>query len=156
MRVSAMDLAMSYLASRDRTRKEILLYLTDKGFDTSDISSVIQRLEELRLIDDRKYAENFVRSRLASKPHSKMSLYHQLLSHQIPEQIIESVLDDIPEDSDYENALLLAVKFFRQFRDLDPVLRRQRVLSRLQFRGYTYDISKRVFEYVEADEEENI
>lgn len=154
MRVSAMDRAMSYLTSRDRTKKEMFLYLKEKGFDSLEISSVIERLEDLGLINDEKYAEGFVRSRLASKPHSKNSLYRQLMAHQVPESIIGSVLDDIPEDSDYENALSVAVKFCRQFRDLDPELRRRRVLTRLQSRGFSYEVSRKAFETAESDEGE--
>lgn len=145
-----MDRAMSYLTSRDRTKQEMLLYLKDKGYDTEEIAAVIARLEELGLIDDEKYAEGFVRSRLAAKPHSKSSLYRQLYTHHVPETIIDSVLDHVPEDSDFENALSVASKFCRQFRELDPDLRRRRVLTRLQSRGYSYEISRRAYERAEC------
>lgn len=144
-----MDRAMSYLTSRDRTKSEMLKYLADKGFDAEETAIVIARLEELGLVDDENYAEGFVRSRLASKPHSKSSLYRQLSAHHVPEAIIDSVLDNIPEDSDFENALSVASKFCRQFRALEPDLRRRRVLTRLQSRGYTYEISRRAYECAE-------
>lgn len=152
MRDSAMDRAMSYLTLRDRTKKEMILYLKDKGFDPAEISSVIVRLEELGLIDDEKYADGFIRSRLATKPHSRSSLYRQLYAHHVPDQVIENALSSIPEDSDFENALSVAIKFCRHFRELDRELKRHRVLTRLQSRGYSYDVSRRAYECAESFE----
>lgn len=149
MQKTAIECAISYLASRDRTKAEMIQHLKDKRFNSSEISSAIIRLEELGFINDEKFADGFVHSRLAAKPHSKSDLRRQLISRKVPEPIVQIVLDQISDDSDYENALSVTRKFFRQFRELDPELRRRRILSRLQSRGYSYDVSKRALESVE-------
>ncbi len=152
--LSPMDYAMSYLTARDRTEREIQAYLDSKEFGEADIEATVSRLKELGLIDDRRYAEQFVRTRLATKPVSKAHLYRQLLEHQISKNYIAEALEAVDSDSELENAIAVAHKFYRQFSNLDPQIRKQRVLSRLQARGYGYDISSRAYQTVETETEE--
>lgn len=149
MQKTAIDCAISYLAARDRTKAEMIQHLKDKRFDPSEISSAIIRLEDLGFINDEKFADGFVHSRLAVKPHSKNDLRRQLLVRKVPEPIVQVVIDRISDDSDFENALSVTRKFFRQFHELDPELRRRRILTRLQSRGYSYAVSQRALESVE-------
>ena len=60
----------------------------------------------------------------------------------------------MPDDAEQSNARTIAEKYCRQFSKLEPQLRRQRVLSRLQARGFAYDTSIQAFDAVEAAEEE--
>ena len=152
--LSPMEYAMSYLTARDRTEREMQTYLDSKEFGEADIDATLFRLKELGLIDDRRYAEQFVRTRLATKPVSRAHLYRQLLEHQIPKEHIAEALDAVDPDEELKHAIAVAEKFYRQFLNLDSQVRKQRVLSRLQARGYGYDISSKAYQSVEDETEE--
>ncbi|MDE6565010.1 MAG: RecX family transcriptional regulator, partial [Muribaculaceae bacterium] len=48
-------------------RSEIISKLRNKGLDPADMPAVIQRLEEQRLIDDRRYAMAFARQKFRNQ-----------------------------------------------------------------------------------------
>lgn len=152
--LSPMDCALHYLTARDRSEYEMREYLDGQQFGEADVEQTIERLRELKLIDDAAFAEKFVQSRLATKPISRSHLWRQLVEHHIEESIVREALDAIPSDAEQSNARTIAEKYCRQFSKLEPQLRRQRVLSRLQARGFGYDTSIQAFDAVEAAEEE--
>ncbi len=147
--LSPMDYALSYLTARDRTVYEMQTYLDGKAFGEADIDATIARLIELGLLDDRRFAEQFVKTRLASKPLSRSHLYRQLTEHHIAKDIVLEALESVPEETELDNALMIAQKYTRQFRSLEPEKRRMRVLSRLQARGFGADVSYKVLRMAE-------
>ena len=153
--LSPMDYALSYLTGKDRTYWEMFNYLDSKDFGEADIESTLARLEELKLIDDRRYASRFIQTRLASKPLSKEHIRRQLFEHHINKDIIDEAIAEVSDDSDLINAIEVANKFYRQFSNLDPEKRRLRVLSRLQACGFSLDICCKAFEQASSyiDEE---
>ena len=108
----------------------------------------------MQLLDDASFAERFVKTRLATKPLSKAYLRRKLAEHHIPSEIIASALETVPENTEDENALAIAEKFYRQFSALDPTLRKQRVMRRLEARGFSYDVCTRAYETAECNAEE--
>ena len=152
--MSPMDYAMKYLALKDRTVSEMQTYLDGKDFGEADVDATVERLIELRLLDDRRYAQRYVETRLNAKPVSRRHLYEQLKSHGIEEQYIREAMEQTDEDDERENALSVARKFARQFKDLEPDKRRMRVMSRLQARGYGYDTARNALETALSEEDE--
>ena len=151
--LSPMDYAMKYLTTRYRTESEMIAYLDSKDFGEADVDATIERLKSLGLIDDERFAKRFVETRLATKPISQRHLFEQLRAHGLSEEHIEAALAQTDEDTESENALSIARKFARQFRDLEPQKRRERVFSRLQARGFSYDVSRRAVEQALLEDE---
>lgn len=151
--LSPMDHAMKYLTTKDRTVSEMQTYLDTKEFGEADIDACIERLKELGLLDDRRYARRFVETRLATKPVSKRHLKEQLIGHGLSDEDIRAALELADDDAEEENALSVAKKFARQFSALEPEKKRERLFSRLQARGYSYDVSKRAVELALKEED---
>ena len=151
--MSPMDYAMKYLTAKDRTVSEMQAYLDEKDFGEADVDATIARLQELGLLDDRRYAQRFVETRLASKPVSRRHLYEQMKGHGISEEYIREAMELADSDTERENALSIARKFVRQFADLEPEKRRARVLNRLEARGYSYDTARNALEEALSEED---
>ncbi len=149
---SPMEHALKYLTAKDRTVSEMQAYLDGKEFGEADIDAAIDRLKELGILDDRRYAQRFVETRLASKPVSSAHLREQLRGHGLRQEDIDAAMDTVDENSDRDNALTVARKYYRQFHALEPEKRRERVLNRLTARGFSYDVSRKAFEAAEEDE----
>ena len=151
--LSPMEYAMKYLTLKDRTVSEMQRYLDEKDFGEADVDATVARLLELGMLDDARYARRFVETRLASKPVSRRHLHEQLRTHGVSEADIEAALSAVEEDGEAKNARIVAEKFARQFESLEPQKRRERVLSRLIARGYSYDAARRALEEVLSGEE---
>ena len=149
-----MDCAMRYLTARDRTVSEMQTFLDGKEYGEADVDATIERLTELGLLDDRRYAQRFVETRLASKPISRRHLFEQLKGHGLSDADIDEALALVEEETERENALAVAQKFARQFSALEPEKRRERVLLRLEARGFSYDVARRVAEVALSEDGE--
>ena len=147
-----MDAALSYLTVRMRTVREVEEKLDDLQYGEGDILTTVERLKELNLINDTEYAREFVRSRLATKPVSRQKLYMDLKAHKVPEECIREALDDLPRETEADNARSVAEKFWRQMGALEADVRRERVLRRLMSRGFSTEGSLAALRTVEEEE----
>ena len=127
--------------------------LDDLQYGEADVLATVERLKELSLLNDEAYAQEFVRSRLATKPVSRQTLYLDLRAHKLPEEIIRSVLDELPRETEADNAREVAKKYWRQMGALEEPVRRERVLRRLTSRGFSAEASLAAIR--EAAEEED-
>ena len=78
---SAMDSALDYLTSRPRTVREMENYLDGQNYGEYEVYAAVERLKELKYLDDVRYAADFVSTRLATKPLSRRKLKEQLRTH---------------------------------------------------------------------------
>lgn len=152
--LSPMEYAMKYLTLKDRTVAEMQTYLDGKEFGEADVDATIERLLELGLLDDARYARRFVETRMASKPISRRHLRDQLKGHGIADAEIEAAMQTVEDTDEEANARLIAEKFARQFETLEAQKRRERVLSRLIARGFSYDAARKAYEAALSEEEE--
>lgn len=151
--MSPMDYAMRYLTTRDRTAAEMQAYLDRQSFGEADVDATIERLTELGLLNDRRYAEQFVATRLSTKPLSRAHLRRQLIEHHVDASLIDEALSAVSQDDELENAIAVAKKFRRTFEKLDGETRERRILSRLEARGFGYDVCMKALRAAEESEQ---
>ena len=138
--VSAYDTALGYLTPKARTVREVELKLDEGNYSEGEIMQTVDRLKEAGLLDDERYAHDFVESRLNTKPVSRFRLEEQLKGHHVPADIIDSVLGGLESGLELENAVAVAVKYLRQFERIeDEQEKLRRVYMRLKTRGYSHD-----------------
>ena len=147
-----MDAALSYLTGRMRTVREVEDRLDALQYGEGDILMTVERLKELKLLDDMAYAREFVRSRLATKPVSRQKLYMDLRAHQVPEECIRTAMEELPRETEADNARKVAQKFWRQMSALSEKERRDRVLRRLMSRDFSTEASLAAIRQVMEEE----
>lgn len=147
-----MDAALKYLTSKPRTIREMERHLDSCNYGEFEVYQVVERLKELDYLNDEKYAEEFVRSRLASKPVSRRKLYQQMATHELPREIIEAALEGVDDGCEQESAREVAEKFSRQLAELPEEERRDRVLRRLAGRGYDFDVARAAWDSLQDEE----
>uniref|UniRef100_A0A7C4M0P6 Regulatory protein RecX n=1 Tax=candidate division CPR3 bacterium TaxID=2268181 RepID=A0A7C4M0P6_UNCC3 len=69
--VAAFNSALRSLKLRDRSEKEIRDKLKQKEFAVSAIDKVVEKLYHLDFLNDKRFAEIFVRDRMKLKPKGK-------------------------------------------------------------------------------------
>lgn len=148
-----MDAALSFLAARPRTAREVEDELDSLDFGEGDVDQTVLRLKELGLVDDGRYAADFVATRLSTKPVSRRKLREQLYAHKLPGGVIDAALEAVDDATEAANALAVAEKYKRQFIACEDEERKQRVMRRLVARGFDFAAAKAALEALFGDAE---
>ena len=149
-----MDAALRFLSARARTVREVERHLDDCQFGEVEVYDVVERLKELNLLNDVAYAEEFVKTRLATKPVSRARVREQLRAVEIDEHALELALQLVNDEQETQSATLVAQKYARQYAKLEPEERAEMVLRRLTSRGYSYDEARAALKAATEETEE--
>lgn len=116
--------ALRYVAARLRSSHEVREYLRRKEAAPELIDQYIERLVDIGLLDDHRYAQVFVENRRMLKPSSRRKLQLELKQKRIPDAVISEVLAD--DEGDDKSALRdLVVKKRRQSKYQDDMKLKQ-------------------------------
>ncbi len=145
VKVNVRDYALRLLAIRPRSVREMRDRLARKGYQRPENEAVISDLSELGLLDDGKFAAQWVESRMALKPMGPSRLRAELLAKGVDRETVESTLAKYRNESDDRDAaLLLARKKMRSLRGLAPEVARRRLAGFLGRRGFAAGTVSRV------------
>lgn len=153
-RKTPMDAALKFLTPKARTVREVERYLDEQNYGEVEVQQVVDRLIELKYLDDAAYAEEFAASRLRTKPISRRKLYEQLLAHEIPNDCIEQALLSIDEEAERENAVNTAKKHAAQLQGLEKYTFYSRLYKRILSRGYSHEDVKYAIRVVTGEDGE--
>lgn len=114
--------ATNYLNVKPRTRAQVIKYLTDKGYGSSDILDTVASLEEYKYIDDENYARLYFELGF-EKGHGISRIRRELAEKGIERDLIEAVCNEL-EDQDavpdqYEAALEIGLAAAAEY-GIDP------------------------------------
>lgn len=133
--------AINFLSYRARSEQEIKLNLQKHQVPETIIESVLEKLRDASLVDDREFAQQWIENRIRFHPRSKRALSSELYRKGISKQIIEETLLDIDEEV---LARSLAQKKVSKLRTLDKSTFQKKMYGFLSRRGFHYGISKEV------------
>ena len=149
----ALALSLRSLAQRPRSEAEIRQKLSQMQFSKSATDGAVARLSELGLIDDRRFAEQWVEERLRLRPRGRRMLRQELLAKGIASELVEDALSrDLAEE---QNAAAIAEKAMRRMRSLDSRVARRRLAAALARRGYSYEVAGHAIRQVMAEEDDS-
>ncbi|MDB5168937.1 MAG: hypothetical protein JWO41_293 [Candidatus Saccharibacteria bacterium] len=83
---------LQYLALRPRSEWEVKTYMERKKASPALVTLILNKLSINGLLDDRKFAESFVRDRQLLRPTSKRKLTLELRKKNVPSDIIQEVI----------------------------------------------------------------
>lgn len=144
----AFNSAMNSLDYRDHSVREMKIKLLRK-FDEECVNSAIERLIELGLLNDERFAENFARELYEHKRFGKNRIKSELFQRGIASDIINCVLDEIFESEEADNIErivdIINRKYYNKMIDENS---RQKVFASLVRLGYGYsDIRQAMSEF---------
>lgn len=135
------------LSRRAYSQWELEQKAHQKGYASEVYQAVLNPLIEMGLVDDVEFAEQWVASRLRSKPRGKPLLRQELKQKGIEAAIIERVLDDAFLDIDLvELAAAEAKKQIRKYQHVDLPTQKRRLYGFLMRRGFSYEVVARVLD----------
>nr|WP_236082179.1 regulatory protein RecX [Acidipropionibacterium jensenii] len=125
---------------RARTRHELADALRGKEVPSDVAAAVLDRFEELGLVDDADFADQWVRSRQASRGLSRRALSMELRRKGVDEETIARSTAGVSEEDELEAATRLAVTRIRAGRGVESTRLTRRVLAALARKGYSSQI----------------
>jgi regulatory protein len=142
--------AMNLLLYKDRTEKELSDRLAHEEFEPDAVWAAMQYVKSFGYINDERYAENYLISFSGKK--SRRAIHQELLRKGVDETVIETVMEEAPEDELPQITRLLEKKAGEPH-VLDDKEKR-RAVAYLSRRGFTgSDIWKAIRAYEQTSEE---
>lgn len=127
----ALRAAYNLLSYRARSRHELSDRLARKGYDEETVENVINRLIELKLINDEDFAASLLRQP-QSKLRSTRRLQQELYKKGIDRQISEQSIQELGSQHDYEAIKERIEKHLQKKSDPD----RARLIAMLSRQGF--------------------
>lgn len=130
-------IALKYLNTRLRSRKELQIYLSRKGFSVEVIDSVLKILEEQSYLNDLTYATSYVHDRILMSNFGPNKIRAELVQNGISSEIIEQVLLSFNEELENERIQKLVEKQIKQNHNKGAMLLKGKIYSYLLNLGYS-------------------
>ena len=146
----ARERALYLLGLRDYACKELEQKLyTEASPETA--AAVVERLRQVGLLDDRRYAARLARSLSEGKHYPRRRIEQELRRRGIDPLTAQSAAEEV-DGEDYEQALaLLEKKYYNKLNDPDS---RRSVTAALARRGFSYGAIRRAFDTLDIPDDE--
>lgn len=143
--------ALKTLSMANKTKKELVLKLKQSKFSAEAIDYAMTFVDKYDFIDEENIAKTLVEGKYSKKRYSKRAMMSKLRQKGISSDVIGDSVKDIGDDEEFENAMYFAQKKLRTIKDDDKYKVRNKLMSALSYRGFSYDIIKRVSENILKD-----
>lgn len=160
------DAALGFLSYRPRSRLETQRRLRERGFPSAAVERCLDTLVEQGLLDDKAFAQAFVRDRLRLRPRGPARLRNELRGKGVaPETAADAIMQGFAEEGTTEAALAVeaALKWLRGrgSREREALISPsfsaeregalRRLLGFLKRRGFGGEAVRKAVEAVDAD-----
>ena len=131
----AFNAGMNILSYRPHGKKELINKLVSKKHDRASAEKAADRLEELKLVNDRNFADMLTRHLNENKGYSKKRIMQELLRRGIDRETAEEAVSALDKNGEERIIELLEKKYSRYLGDEKG---RKRVYNALLRLGYGY------------------
>lgn len=144
----AFNSALNSLDYRDHSEKEIRAKLLRKH-DADYVDEAVEKLIELDLVNDERYAENYARELFEHKNFGKMRIKSELRAKGISADIANAAVEELFDEEEPDNIQrIVDIIGKRYYNRMNDEVGRKKVFSALQRMGYSFsDIREAMSEF---------
>jgi len=136
-RTEARNYAFLLLSYKARTTAELRQRLERKRFSPDIVAGTLDRLAELKLVDDAGFARQFAEDRVSIGHKGKWRVRGELLKRGVAREHIEAALASAPDET--KAAREVAARYVNRNPRLEPAVLRRRLYAFLARRGFSPD-----------------
>jgi regulatory protein len=143
----AREICLRLLTDRSRTRKELAQALRRKGVPDDAAAAVLERFDEVGLIDDAAFAGQWVRSRHAHRGLARRAIAVELRRKGVADDVAGEALAELDAESEEQRARELVERKLRSLAVATAEQRAaagRRLVGMLARKGYGAGIAYRV------------
>lgn len=150
-RLQCQQKAYAYLAMRDRSIREMELYLKRKRFSAPVIRDVMASLHDAGYLDDYRYARNYITNRNAGEVVGHNLIKSELSRKGVGRGVVSRAFKDLPpQEIDVEAVYERALKKYLQLEGKKNRL--EKVMQYLQRKGFDLAVIRAVARRLESGE----
>lgn len=132
----ARTILLDQLTGRARSRRELADKLAARNVPVEIATRLLDRFEEVGLIDDAAFARSWVGARQSSKGLARRALAQELRRKGVDDDIAREALDEVDPDQEREAARQLVRKRLRSLSAVEDVVATRRLVGMLGRKGY--------------------
>ena len=140
----ARKILLDQLTGRARTRAELADKLAARNVPTDIAGRLLDRFEEVGLVDDAAFAREWVEQRRSGRGLARRALAQELRRKGIDDEVAREALDEVDEDQEVEAARRLVQAKLRSVRSLDRDRAVRRLVGMLARKGHSSAVAFRV------------
>ncbi|MDF8265283.1 regulatory protein RecX [Luteipulveratus sp. YIM 133296] len=151
----ARAIVLRQLTMAPRSRQQLADKLRQKGCDEQVAHEVLDRMEEVGLVDDEAYAQLVVRSQQSGRGLARRALRQELRRKGVDDDVAGATLEQIGDEEEKERARELVAKKLRSMHGLDAAVQTRRLAGMLARKGYSSSVSWQVIREAITDAPEH-
>jgi regulatory protein len=132
----ARTILLDQLTGRARSRQELADKLAQRNVPTEVATRLLDRFEEVGLVDDEAFARSWVESRHASRGLAPRALAQELRRKGVADEVAREALEQVGRDDQEEAARALVRRKLRSLERFDDATRTRRLVGMLARKGY--------------------
>ncbi|GAB3624867.1 hypothetical protein GCM10027418_29520 [Mariniluteicoccus endophyticus] len=152
----ARQIVLRALTMRAHSRHELAETLRKKEIPAESIERVLDRMDEVGLVDDEKFAASWVESRQQRRHLSRRALRDELTRKGVDREVVDQALAEVDPSDEHAAALALAEKKLRSMGRLDAAVKRRRLAGALARKGFSHGIVSAVLAEVLSGPDEDL
>jgi regulatory protein len=126
------------LSRRPHSVAEVRDKLWAAGIAEDEIDRALERLTELKLLDDLEFARQWVDERSRNKGLAGAALFNELQKKGVPAEVAQQAIDEAELDEEAQ-ARELAAKYLRKVSGKPPLVQAQRIQGMLLRKGFSME-----------------
>jgi regulatory protein len=151
----ARAVCLRLLSGAPRTRGQLATALRTRGIPEEAVAEVLDRFEEVGLIDDAAFAGAWVESRHHGRGLARRALARELRTRGVAPALVEEAVARLDGEQEAETARALVERRLPATRGLPADRRMRRLVGMLARRGYPEGVALRVVREALRDEGED-
>ena len=140
----ARTILLDQLTGRARSRRELADKLRQREVPEEIATRLLDRFEELGLVDDAAFAQAWVSGRHTAKGLAPRALAQELRRKGVDDEVAREALDQLGDDEQEATARALVRKKLRSLERFDQATRTRRLVGMLARKGYPPGLAFRV------------
>ena len=132
----ARTILLDQLTGRARSRKELSDKLRSKDVPDDLATRLLDRFEEVGLVDDEAFARSWVAGRQSAKGLARRALAQELRRKGVDDEVAREALDELEPEQEEQAARTLVRKKLRSLNRVDDVTATRRLVGMLARKGY--------------------
>ena len=140
----ARKILLDQLTGRARSRSDLAAKLAQRNVPTDVATRLLDRFEEVGLVDDTTFAREWVAQRHEGRGLARRALAQELRRKGIDDEVARDALDELDETDEIEAARMLVRRKLPSVRGLESDKAVRRLVGMLARKGHSSGVAYRV------------
>lgn len=149
------NMAINYLTYAQRCENDIKEYLNRKKFHYIIVNDIVNRLLELKYINDEEYIKNYILSK-SSMLIGRNKLKYDLINKKInPDLVVKTLLLNFSKEEEIENLKQFILKQNNKYKNTFAKEKKTKIINSAIRKGYNYTLINNIIDEIIDFEDNN-